>query len=274
MAINIIGTAANITRAINTFDAQYHEGFDIVRRLGDQYLDAALPIPETVNTLISNLRRVLGEYGAAEEGVDNYGALNAPTLATLEAFADAFKAADLHADLKRLRDWKLPLLRVLDNTRSINRGFLNNNVLQFDQTLIQTLNSLANDLFHFVNNRTVTYPMKAVLLVTGFMPAFDGQVRRGLTDSGLGGFGAPQMLPPTPHPANGQKITRLPFLLGECWNSHLDVLTEGIGNSYHPELFGEPGRIFDILLFVQGRRNNPIRTVEFEGDRDNWYTFA
>ncbi len=35
MAINIVGTPAQITIAINSFEEQYHEGFQEVRELGD-----------------------------------------------------------------------------------------------------------------------------------------------------------------------------------------------------------------------------------------------
>ncbi len=152
------------------------------------------PSAETVSPLVTSLRRVLGEYGAAEEGIPNNGAMNAPRLASLAAFAEAFSSTGLHTDLKSLRTWKLTLFKLLDTVRAIDNSTPGDNVLIFEKKIIRTLNSVATSLFSFVEKRAVTYPMKIVLLVTGFMPAYDRQVKRGLTNAGLRGFAAPQFL--------------------------------------------------------------------------------
>lgn len=63
----------------------------------------------------------------------------------------------------------------LDNIESYDDG----------QRHIELLNTLSKRLF--VDNRSVTYPMKAHLLLTGYMPALDGRVRAGLGKAGFGG---------------------------------------------------------------------------------------
>jgi hypothetical protein len=107
----------------------------------------------------------------------------------------------------------------------------------------------------FINNTSITYPMKALLLITGLMPALDSQVRGGLTLAGKAGFTGQQLLPWNTQQAAGRRICDLPFYLGHCWSLNREVFIEGISSSRHKDLQGAPGRVFDILLFMQNRPN-------------------
>jgi hypothetical protein len=108
--------------------------------------------------------------------------------------------------------------------------------------------------------------MKAILLMIGLMPAFDSQVRRGLQRAGFRGFCSTQyLLPEGMDGAGWWKISRLPFLLGECWNHDARQLKAAILASDYPALVDMPGRVFDILLFVQGRGRNAVQTLEYDG---------
>jgi hypothetical protein len=113
--------------------------------------------------------------------------------------------------------------------------------------------------------------MKALLLITGFMPAFDSQVRMGLQRGGFAGVNKTQyLLPDDADHADGKKISRLPFLLGQCWTACAQQLQEGISASNSPELREEPGRAFDVLLYMQADEASPI-LVTCDPPSRQWY---
>jgi hypothetical protein len=138
----------------------------------------------------------------------------------------------------------------------------------FDANLFAALHALADGLF--AGNTNATYPMKAALLITGLMPAFDSQVRCGLQRAGFIGMNKTQfVLPGNANCADGKKIARLPFLLGECWHAYSPQINAGIATSRYTGLLDEPGRFFDVLLFMQGDTRNPV-LVSYHGPR-TWY---
>jgi len=103
------------------------------------------------------------------------------------------------------------------------------------------------------------------------MPAFleHSPIERG----GFLGMDKTQFLLPTDAAgAGGKKIAGLPFLLGTCWMSCSSVLRNGINSSNHPELLDEPGRVFDILFFMQGNSTEPISVICDPPCRE-WYIF-
>jgi hypothetical protein len=272
MAITIVGTPAQVTEAINTFSGAYHLGFNTVRNLGTQYLQTAQPIPTAVIPLARELRAVLHQWGAAEPGMPVPGAPGAPVMHDIATFEQTLSSALLHADLKFLTSLPLSRLVVTNNHRAIIGPPHGVSSATFDETLFRVLHALAEELFEA--NTNVTYPMKAVLLITGLMPAFDGQVKAGLARAGMRGFsGTRYLMPADAQTAPGAKISRLPFLLGECWNMNVGNLSAAIQASLFPALANQPGRVFDVLLFVQGRGNNPIRTIEYQG-KAGWYDFS
>ncbi|HEY2921406.1 MAG TPA: hypothetical protein VGK77_20665 [Candidatus Binatia bacterium] len=59
------------------------------------------------------------------------------------------------------------------------------------------------------------------------------------------------LLPGNAKMADGKKVARLGFLLAECWHSYSRQIAAGISMSYYPEFINEPGRFFDVLLFMQ-----------------------
>ena len=142
-------------------------------------------------------------------------------------------------------------------------------LVSFDSNLLSVLRALGSSLF--IGNTNVTFPMKAVLLLTGFMPALDSQVRMGLQRGGFLGMNKTQYLLPdnTAH-ADGMKISRLPFLLGQCWTTCAQQLHEAVASSSFPELSEEAGRVFDILLFMQADNDSPI-LVTCDPPSKDWY---
>ncbi len=46
-----------------------------------------------------------------------------------------------------------------------------------------------------------------------------------------------------------------------CWEQNKELLTEAVLKSDHPALQFEPGRVFDILLFMQQDPNRKLIAV-------------
>jgi hypothetical protein len=197
------------------------------------------------------------------------GRRKAPTPRSIREIENTLDAAPVHAALRALHDLSLSMASVWHNQQSFvgiptKRAALD----AYDANLFAALYALAKGLF--AENTNATYPMKAALLITGLMPAFDSQVRRGLQRGGFLGMNKTQfILPGNANGADGKKIARLPFLLGECWHAYSHQINAGISTSRYKGLLDEPGRFFDVLLFMQGDNGNPV-LVSYHGPQ-TWY---
>jgi len=263
LPVTITGTPAQIAAAIGAFPPQYHADFFRVRPLGQAYATAATPRPANA-TLAPPLQAVLRSWGAGKRA--------APALQSVTQIASNLSAAPLHAALGALHNLPICRLTVTHNRRSfIGVPTTPAAMAAYDAHLFSALRTLAGGLF--VSNTNVTYPMKAALLITGLMPAFDNQVRRGLQRGGFSGMNKTQyLLPINAASADGKKLTRLPFLLGQCWRAHSPNITTAISTSGCLGLLNEPGRFFDVLFFMQGVNSNPV-LISYHGPQ-NWYNFA
>jgi hypothetical protein len=240
--LQLIGQTTDIKSAINAFNAFYHADFAHVRKISSRYLAADVSI-ERAGELAEALYAALANWGACTR--------KAPILRPTQHIAAALSSKALHSRLVCLDRIGLD---ALDLDPAGGRNFIRetpfSSLNQFDTELLSILEALAHALF--INNTNVTYPMKALLLITGFMPAFDSQVRKGLQRAGISGFSGTQyLLPKNAYRAAGQRICHLPFSLGQCWRDNKALLTEAILQSNYPELSTEPGRIFDVILFMQ-----------------------
>lgn len=265
MPVRVTGQAREIAKAIDNFPAAYHAGFSDVRAIGRRYVAAAAPADDVVAELAQALRGVLGRWGA--------GKREAPELRGAEEVANVLRHGETHASLASLGRISLSALNSLHGRRYLNGKLVAPEELAtFESNLFGALHILGEHLF--VRNTNATYPMKAVLLITGFMPAFDSQVRSGLQRGGFLGMDKTQYLLPTDATrADGKKIARLPFLLCECWAACTWQLHKGIENSKYRELLGEPGRVFDVLLFMQANKKNPV-LVTYDPPGQSWYDWA
>lgn len=198
------------------------------------------------------------------QALTNWGAgsRKAPVLRSPKDAAKKLTSVELHRRLKILDKSRL-IDFGLDATRG--RAFRNQSSFScfttFDRNLLEILHTLAG--VFFVNNTNVTYPMKVLLLITGLMPALDSQVRKGLSRAGMEGMGGTQFLLPTDASRPlGQRICHLPFWVGHCWQTHHSEIQNAIAQSDHLTLSTEPGRVFDILLFMQ-KDQQRTRLLEF-----------
>jgi hypothetical protein len=243
------GTAAQIAGAIDAFSAAYHEDYFRVRALRRRHLAAAAGSALAPH-LVTELRTVLTNWGA--------GKRDAPACLTFEQVLTALRTPALHGDLCTLHGASLSSFTVIGTERRfVGKPPTPAALRTFDAGLFSTLNTLGKALFR--ENTNATYPMKAALLLTGLMPAFDSQVKNGLHRGGFAGMKKTRYpLPDKMDGADWKKISRLPFLLGECWNTHEKTIAAGIAQSTRPALINDPGRFFDVLLFMQGNRGQPI----------------
>lgn len=249
MVMSVVATSGAITAAINAFDAGYHADYFKVRSLARAYL-ASPPSPITSMPLASTLSEVLPRWGAGRRG--------APTCQSLAAMGTALNNTSLHLQLNNLQR-SIPFLNISAGSRSLSAGAPFAAVADFDRCLVDTLSALSTGLFD--GNTNVTYPMKSLLLLTSLMPAFDSQVRGGLTHAGVSGVKKTRYLLPKLGSSDAQKICALPFYVADCSSRNSAVLNREVSGSSYPALATEHGRIFDVLLFMQNGGAHP--TVSF-----------
>lgn len=247
--LRLIGKTADITAAVNDFRRSYHEDFALVRGAAKAYLASAATAEDSAQ-LAKCMHQALANWGA--------GSRKAPLLRPSNEASAKLVSVDLHRRLKLLDESRLSTFG-LDalSARTFREQSKFDCFITFDKDLLGILRTLA-EVF-FINNTNVTYPMKALLLITGLMPAMDSQVRKGLRRAGLRGMSGTQFLLPVDSTHSlGQRICHLPFWIGHCWQEQYVELQNAIAQSDHPTLSTEPGRVFDILLFMQQDKERPL----------------
>ncbi|MBX8603454.1 hypothetical protein K5D40_14600 [Pseudomonas cichorii] len=255
--LRLIGSDLDIALALNEFKQSYHQDFANVQPVARRYLSAP-PGSENARLLALALSKALRNWGACRR--------RSPTLLPVSQIESALKEKQLHKRLLKLSEQSLSAFSLdQQENRLLKSTSAFNDAGAFDREILGVLNTLADALF--LKNTSVTYPMKALLLITGLMPALDSQVRGGLTRAGKAGFIQQQLLPRNAQQAAGRRICELPFYLGDCWNSNLEVFVKGILDSKYQGLLDTPGRVFDILLFMQNRPNRN-RILVFDQGRE------
>ncbi|WP_141217869.1 hypothetical protein [Bordetella genomosp. 5] len=262
MPLTVVAPHAAIVTAINSFNAGYHHDYHLVNGLAKPYL--AAPTEANAALLARALRTVLTNWGA--------GSRKAPGVQELPALIATLLNPTFHASLVGFAGGALATLTVVDgHARMIGGLVAEAHCTEFDTRLLSVLSDMSALLL--LGNTNVTYPMKALLLLTGFMPALDSQVRRGLSSAGFVGTTATQfLLPADMGSLRARKLTRLPFYLGECFAANRALLTGAAADSHYPWLVDEPGRLFDILLFMQGSGATPL--FGFAPRAPNWHALS
>lgn len=262
MPLAVVAPHADIIKAINSFNHKYHHDYYVVNRLAAPYL--AAPTEANAIPLADALKTVLINWGA--------GKRKAPSVQALPTLIATLLNPTFHASLLGFAGGALATLTVANgHTRMGGSMVVETHGTVFDTRLLSVLSDISALLL--VGNTSVTYPMKVLLLLTGFMPALDSQVRLGLSNAGLVGTSATQFLMPADIGSlSARKLTRLPFYLGECFAANKDLLTGAAADSCYPWLVDEPGRLFDILLFMQGSRDIPL--FRFTPTASKWYDLS
>lgn len=245
-----------VTQALNKFSSSYHNDYFSVRKFAKLYLEDSSPSNETAKNLSVALVKALKNWGSGKRA--------ARPCKTEKIIADRLQDEKLFSNLKKLEN-SINHLSINSNGRVVSDVCDFRSAEEFDDCLSNTLQTISNDFFD--QNKNVTYPMKAILLITGIMPAFDSRVRDGLKRAGVEGFTQSFHIPGFGC-ANSKKICTLPFYIAECAKSFQDIINDGVKNSKYPQIQGETGRIFDVLLFMQYDANS----INFVNDSNNkWY---
>jgi hypothetical protein len=248
-----------LAQAVDSFNVQYHQDYFEVRHAATGYL-AGAPTSETAGKLAVSLLNTLESWGA--------GKRQAPACLPLAAAVEALLVPATHGGLKDLA-CSFRYLQMVKGARQLKAGGPFATVAEFDRTLIGTLNTLATGLM--AGNTNVTYPMKALLLITGLMPAYDSQVRGGLAVAGISGVNRTRYLLPAEESSDAKKICVLPFLLADLVMREHEVLDKAVSSSRYPMLEQEYGRLFDILLFLQRTRTPETAFISFVNGAGKWF---
>ena len=265
MALILRGSVQQVTAAISSFDQTFHLGYFAVRQAATAHLlgknGRTLHSAENLAYL---LRNALREWSMGQQKAPRFTAGGVPAAAAF------LKKRAVMLDLLSVADVSVGDLG-LDGRKRL--GPLGITPDQVDLNYYDSLLSCAAALFAGATN--VTYPMKAMLLLTGFMPAFDSQVRGGLARAGFKGLaGNRHLLPRQVNTPIAKKTAALPYWLGQCWKSHMAAFQTAAKASDYPELADEPGRLFDVLLFAQCDTATPLLLEWVDDGQGNWYELS
>ncbi len=263
--LEITKNVASITDANDRFKPGYHYDYRFVRHTRQEYLaiDKKLlqPTHKTINELSHRLIQTLTNWGA--------GGRKAPQCRSADEISTTLSDTTLHGNFSKLINSHCQF-QIIDGRRCLAENGPFADVGEFDACYIETLQTLSTGIF--VGNTNVTYPMKALLLLTGFMPAFDSQVKGGLAIAGVTGVNRTQYLMPKPGSTDAKKICTLPFYMAECVSSYKEIIDEAVKDSKFDDLLYDYGRIFDILLFQQKNLNiNPPLVTFIPPAVGKWY---
>lgn len=249
--IKVVAGPAAIAKAFEGFKPEYVQGYFDVHCAATTllFLPADSPIAnveQSTRALATVLIRVLKEWGANKRV--------SPRLRPEAEIVKLFTDPRLREMLRDLSELRTRLPSVYEGKRVVGTG--SHSPDQLDAIVIAVLNQLACGLFERCTN--LTYPSKAVLLLTGYMVAVDSEVRSGAQYAGFTGMGSLLAVADTRHPdlSTAKKITAMPYLLGQAWPRIGDQIKAALvvtGRKDLLELLGHPARIFDILLFMQSQ---------------------
>lgn len=263
MSLDVIANKEHIVATINEFSTQYHTNYFEVRNLAANYITS--PDETNAELLANQFRKVLCCWGA--------GKRKSPAVQNSTAIQKFLLDTTVQKQLVEFVNMPLTTLAIRNNytQRVINGDCSAEKLEKFDLKLHLILSKLSTGVL--VNNASVTYPMKSLLLLTGFMPAFDSRVRKGLGMSGFSGTDVTQFnMPKTVNSAGAKKISCLPFMLADCYAKNTMLFDAAISASNYPQLLTEPGRVFDVLLFMQGAKNKKFFTLVPTSHR--WYQLS
>ena len=251
MCLQLNASHQQVIDAINNFNAGYHEDFRSTRSIAKKYLED--DGVKHSNELAASLERSLINFGAGQR--------QAPKVRKVKQVAEFLGCEENHQ-----------CFAVLNKCGSMlyESGCP---VADFGKHLLSIINATSREILDGATN--VTYPTKALMLVTGFMPALDSQVRSGLSKTGLRGFGGTTFRMPEGNGSlEARKLIALPIILGEFYRNNSRALKEAVATSEYPYLKDEPGRLLDVMLFMQGKTKGEINPM-IQSDRPqvaDWYT--
>lgn len=234
---------------IQSFNRGYHADFRDVRRLARKWLESDdAPSPQETKNLAIALSRALCNWGA--------GKRKAPIVSDEDVVAATL--LNLRPALAAWSQLDLARLSIGTDRRS-ERGHLvegkyRPDLMEQIEDALFTLMVGLNDLFEA--NNSVTYPTKALLLLTGQYVGLDSNVRRALAQQGEPGFSETQFpMPVERRDRSAKRLYRVLWLMGNWLNEHAEswqgaVRKEPTWHGLHE--LASAGRVVDIVWFQQG----------------------
>lgn len=243
----------DLQAAINKFNQKYICNYWITRRDAIEYINTSKPTTCLTELLAKNLVESLYCWGAGKRNASKLKKIkdistflqNQGNHSLIQIIANGPQIKDL--DILSNKTGKLELVINLPNIE----------IQKFNDNIANILKIFAENLFE-TRIKSATYPMKALLLLTGFMPAFDGNVKKGFQKAvGLGSNNAYQIT------LSDKKIAMVPFLLGQLVKDHQNTFDDLIASN--KKLYSNDyARLLDILLFQQGKTNSQLITLSIE----------
>jgi hypothetical protein len=270
--LQLTGSTAEIAQAFNDFNRQYLQGYFIVQAHVDAYLSASREADDPhkmehlAQKLTTELSRVLSEWHA--------GRRKAPTLRSDNEITQFLLNPVIHTELAELSMLRTEPPGIEAGKRIVSVAHFTPNTL--DMAALRLLNQLARGLFR--NALNATYPMKALLLLTGYSIAFDSQVRGGAQRAGFEGMrhGSHKIadIARNANCATSRKIISMPYIVGQAWHENQERIKEALvatGRMDLMALLEHPARIFDILFFMQNAADTRPVLLTFYKAPGRWY---
>lgn len=222
-------SADQIAHAIQVFPATYHADFATTRAAA-----LAWRRGETSNSqLATRLDRALLSWGAGRRMAPKLGGQTNEVL-NLESVGTVLE------EFER---------RALRGVTSVEEAWYDDRP-ELLVSAVQQLNAL------FKQNDSVTYPTKALLLLTGHYIGLDSNVRAAIAAAGIPGFRETRFpMPVKLEDRSAQRMTLVLGLAGAWLAEHESVISEALSRSPTGQKLAElsaPARVLDICLFVHG----------------------
>lgn len=261
MIPTVIGEPSALVSAFKAFNPDYVDDYWLIHGLTADYLEGDASVH--ADRLAQELIRVMINWGATLR--------RAPAPRPVEEISDFLQRKEVFQAIATLSALRLTPPRIESKLRAADR------LTELDRSVLELLTMLSDGLF--INCTNATYPMKAMLLLTCYTCAFDGQVRDGAQNGGFSGMRGSRFLMAdlsNEHTVTVQKIIHMPYILGCAWNDHQDKIVAALTATGQPRLMQlatHPARVFDILLFMQNSRTSAKNGALLrlaQPDR-NWY---
>jgi hypothetical protein len=235
-------TCQELVDSLDQFNPQYHRDFESVRAVAMRWLASDLPVPQRLPEL---LRNALASWGA--------GKRKAPTVRSPAQILAVLADPEVTQTLRAIATLDLSTLTLVNNEPRIG-GVRHIGDQESVEELI--LSGLAMMERLFEDNGAVTYPSKALLLITGRFIGIDSNVRAAIAASGEPGFRETRFpMPIKRHDRSSRRLSRVLWLTGDWLWRHRTVIAEALTVSTARHRLTEldaPARIVDIFLFMQG----------------------
>jgi hypothetical protein len=239
-------TAKELAELLDSFPRHYHRDFSRVRESAKRWLDVDGAVPKELAEL---LVAALKSWGA--------GMRKAPEVRPPIEVTSVLQDEGVVTALRELHRFDLDSLTLDADGRPLVGGRRH----LADQERIEgsVFAALRTTDRLFIGNTSVTYPSKALMLLTGRFIGLDSNVRAGISRADEPGFRETRFpMPADPFDRSARRMYRVLWLTGDWLARHRDVVHDALAHSTAPHRLRDldaPARVVDVMLFMQGVRD-------------------